>query len=89
MKIFETVDDYLKEAKENDIIVLGGRGLMNGIVNINSKHDTHKVVKGTTINKIVVREFRGRTNLTLAPNSHDQQVALLTNKEFKNLKTLW
>jgi hypothetical protein len=89
MKLFQKVDEYLQEAKENDIVVFGGRGLMDGITNIGSKHDTHKVVKGTTKDKIVVRAFRGRTNLVLSANGYDQQIAVLTKNEFKNLKTLW
>ena len=89
MKIYETVDDYLKNHKPGDIITFGGYGIMDGIKNVNSKHDIHKVHKNTTEDKIVVREYRGRRNLTLGANSYDQQVGVLTPSEFKALPVLW
>ena len=89
MKLFNNVDDYLQEAKENDIIVFGGNGIIDGLKNINSKHDTYKVCKNTNLQKIVVRGFRGRKNLTLGADSYDQKLVLLNNMEFKNLPVLW
>lgn len=50
MKTFKTVDEYIQTAKENDIIVFGGRGIMDGTKNIRSKHDTYKVRKADTEN---------------------------------------
>lgn len=89
MKIFETVNDYLKEFKPNDIIVLGGNGLMDGIKSLKSKHDTHKVHKNTTKDNIVITEYRGRKRYVLGASGYSQQVALLTKEEFKDLPTLW
>ena len=88
MKVYNNVEEYIKEAKQNDIIVLGGRGLMNGIKSFNSKHDTHKVVIATEY-KFVVRAYRGRTNLVLGANGYDQEVAVLSSGEFKKLPILW
>ena len=88
MKLFQKVDEYLQEAKENDIVVFGGRGLMNGITNIESKHDTHKVVTATE-EKLIVRAYRGRTNLILGANGYDQEIAVLSSEEFKKLPVLW
>ena len=89
MKLFNTVDEYLQEAKANDIIVFGGKGIMNGITSIGSKHDTHKVHKNTNKDKIVVRAYRGRTNLTLGVSSYDQEIAVLNTSEYKQLPVLW
>lgn len=86
MKLFETITDYLKEAKPNDIITLGGRGIVNGI-KPQSKHDTYKVHKNTTPEKLVMTEYRGRKTLTT--NEHDQEVAVLSKKEFEQLPVLW
>jgi hypothetical protein len=88
MKTYNTVDNYITEAKQNDIIVLAGKGLMDGIKSLNSKHDTHKVIEATN-EKLVVKAYRGKTRLKLSVNSFDQQIALLTKKEFNNLKVLW
>lgn len=89
MKTFNTLNEYLQQAKENDVVIFGGKGLIDGIKNIGSKHDTYKVHKNTTIKKIVVKAYRGKKNLTLSHHSHNQQIALLTKKEFKNLPILW
>jgi hypothetical protein len=85
MKIFNTVDEYLQEAKPNDKIILSGKGIMDGLKNINSKYDVLKVHSNTTKEKIVVRYYKGRSNLTLGANSYDQKVALLTETEYKKL----
>lgn len=44
MKTYNTITDYLLEAKPNDIIVLGGAGILDGF-RAESKHDTYKVHK--------------------------------------------
>lgn len=89
MKTYNTVDDYLQEAKPNDIIVLGGRGIMDGIKSLGSKHDTYKVHKNTTKDYLVIRGYRGRKNLVLGANAYDQKVRVLSKKEFEQLPTLW
>jgi hypothetical protein len=88
MKTFNNVDNYITEAKQNDIIVLAGKGLIDGIKTLNSKHDTYKVIEATN-EKLIVKAYRGKTRLKLSINSFDQQIALLTNKEYKDLKVLW
>lgn len=88
MKTFETIDDYLKGFKVGDIIVLGGKGILDGVKSLESKYDTFKVVDGTTADKIVLRSYRGRRNLSLGANYYDQPMVLLTNKEFSDLKNV-
>ena len=88
MKVYNNVDEYIKEAKQNDIIVLGGKGLMDGIKSLESKHDTHKVVIATE-EKFIVRAYKGRTNLILGANGYDQEIAVLSSEEFKKLPVLW
>ena len=85
MKTFETVDDYLKEFKVNDIIVLGGYGIIDGSKSIESKYDTYKVVQGTTCDDIVLRSYKGRKNLKLCAGYYDQQLVLLSKEEFNAL----
>lgn len=89
MKIYNTVDDYLQKAKPDDIIVLGGAGVIDGIATVESKHDTYKVHKNTTKDRLVIRGYRGRKNLVLGANAYDQKVGVLSKKEFKQLPTLW
>lgn len=89
MKQYNTVDDYLQEAKPDDIIVLGGRGIVCGIESLESKHDTYKVHKNTTKDRLVIRGYRGRTNLVLGANAYDQKVVVLNKKEYNKLKVLW
>ena len=88
MKTFKTVDEYIPTAKENDIIVFGGRGIMDGIKNIGSKHDTYKVKKADA-EKLLVKAYRGKSCLRLDANAYNQELVLLTNKEYKELPVLW
>jgi hypothetical protein len=81
MKIFETITDYIKEAKINDIIVFNGSGLINGILTLDSRNDTYKVTK-ISENQIWFKAYRCKKQLTTQTN---QKVALLTKKEIKNL----
>jgi hypothetical protein len=85
MTVFSTVDSYLEQAKPNDIIVLGGKGILNGLNVISSVHDTYKVHSNTTKDKLVIRSYRGKTNLSLGANYYDQEVALLSKEEYKQL----
>ena len=86
MKTFDTIEQYKTQAKENDIVVLEGKGIIDGINTLESKHDTYKVV---TVDSLMFRQFRGRTNYRLSASSYDQKIAVLTKKEFNNLITLW
>lgn len=84
MRTYNTVDEYLQNYKENDIIVLGGT---NGLsFAIESKWDTYKVHRNTTKGKLVVRNYRGRTNLTLGANAYEQKVTVISKKEFEGLR---
>ena len=85
MKTFKTVNDYLKEFTINDIIVLSGYGIVDGLKSLESKYDTYRVVQGTTCDELVLRCYRGRKNLRLGANSYDQQLTLLSKKEFNAL----
>lgn len=85
MKIFETITDYIKEAKINDIIVFNGSGLINGIITLDSKNMTYKITK-ISENQIWFKAFRCKKQLT---TQTEQKIALLTKAEFKNLPTLW
>ena len=81
MKIFETITDYVKEAKINDIIVFNGTGIINGTLTLDSKNDTYKVTK-ISENQIWFKAYRCKKQLTTQTN---QKVALLTKAEIKNL----
>lgn len=89
MKIYDTVNEYLQEFKVGDRIVLGGRGIIDGLAILYSKHDTYKVVSGTTTKEILLRKYRGRTNLTLGANYYNQKIAVLSPEEYKDLEVLF
>lgn len=82
---YNTIDEYLQHYKEGDIIVLNGRGIIEGIKTVSSKLDTYKVQKGTTKDKILLKAYRGKKILSVGANYYDQQIAVLSNKEFKQL----
>lgn len=86
MKIFETVYAYLEVAKEGDYIALAGYGIMDGIRSVVSKYDVYKVHGNTTKDKLVIRAYRGRTNLILGYDSYDQKIALYSREEFNSLE---
>lgn len=85
MKVFETVDDYLPHAKKDNFVAFAGYGIVDGIKSIRSKQDVYKVVDITSEGILKVRAYRGRKNLVLGANSYDQKLALLDEKEYKNL----
>ena len=85
MKIYCTVSDYIPEAKKGDFIVLGGMGIMDGIKNINSKHDVYKVVHVDS--DICFKQFRGKKQLMTSQKL--QQIALLDKAEFNKLPVLY
>jgi hypothetical protein len=88
MKTFKNINDYLSQAKQNDIVVLGGKGIMDGIKALESKHDTFKVIKATE-EKITVRKYRGKNNYAVHSYNYNQEVAVLSSAEFKKLPVLW
>ena len=81
MEIFNSMGEYQKVAKAGDIIALGGTGLMNGL-NVGCKYDTYKFVKFNKDNHIIIRAYKGRTDLKTIT---EQEVGLLTKKDFNNL----
>jgi len=85
MELFNSLTEYEKQAKVNDIIALGGKGFMDGIKTLENKHDTFKVSGFKSDGSIVIKKYRGKTKFCIGANSYDQEVALLTNKEFKEL----
>lgn len=89
MELFNSLTEYEKQAKVNDIIALGGKGLMDGIKTLKSKHDTFKVAGFKNDGTIIIKRYRSKTKLVVGANSYDQEVALLTNKEFKELPVLF
>ena len=81
---FETVNTYLQFAKPNDIIVLGGYGILDG-TKVSNKYDTYKVQKETTKEKLVLKSYKGRKKLTLQPDRYDQQLLKLSIEFFNSL----
>jgi hypothetical protein len=49
----------------------------------------HKVSKIKPDGTIVIKAYRGRTGYCVGANYYDQQVALLTKKEYNELPTLY
>ena len=64
MKIYKTVDEYLLNRKEGDIITLAGYGIIDGL-KVCSKYDTYKVHEKSTDYKLVIKSYRGKKTLTL------------------------
>lgn len=88
MRTYKSVNEYLKEAKYGDRFVLAGYGILDGL-NANSKHETY-IFKGlNNHNNMKLKEYRGKTNYLLSADRYDQQVQVLTKKEFKELPVLW
>lgn len=88
MKIFNSIPEYLNESKLNQIVVFGGLGITDGIKNLSSKHDTYKICR-ISDDQIHFKSFRGKSVLTIHKAYYNQQIALLTPQEFKQLPTLW
>lgn len=89
MKVFNSLTEYEKQARINDIIVLGGKGFMDGIKSLGSKHDTFKVSGFKTDGSVLIKNYRGRTNFVVGAGYYDQEVALLTKKQFNDLPVLY
>jgi hypothetical protein len=84
MKTYKTVDQYEKEAKQNDRIVLAGYGIMDGLRSVSNKYDTFKVTK--VDNKgLQIKRYKSKTPLRIEADSKDQNVFVLTSKEFNSL----
>ena len=86
--IYKTVGDYLPNAKRNDVLVFGGKGLLcdNAKFNSTLKYNTCRLVEAHQ-NELIVRRYRARNLSHLPDYNYDQRVAVLSKKEFKNLRT--
>lgn len=86
MNIYSTLEDYIPEAKKNDLIVFDGMGIMSGIRSLSSKHDVYKVCSVSKTD-ITFKAFRGKSELRT--HHRQQQIALLSKDEFNKLPKLW
>lgn len=84
MKVFDNVHDYEKVAKVGDRILLGGKGIMDGL-KTNDKRDSFRVYRITSDGHIRIRKYQGKITFAIGDYSYDQQVALFEKNEFKNL----
>lgn len=84
MKTYNAVTEYIKEAKPNDKVIFGGRGIVDGLKNKN-KANTYTVKAIKEDGTLSLRAYRGKTNLILGANAYDQQIMVVTNKEFKEM----
>lgn len=89
MKVYNSIPEYSKEAKLNDILIFGGTGILDGITSSNSKHDTYKVCSIGDNGTFHFKAFRGRNWKRIGSGYEQQKVALLTKKEFQQLPTLY
>ena len=85
MKLHKTLQEYEQVAAVGDKIALGGKGLMDGIKSLESKHDVVRVHKIEPCGQIVFKRYRGKTPLIVADYAYDQEVAVLSEKEYANL----
>lgn len=83
MKTYNNLHEYLKHFKVGDKIVLGGRGILDGLKHVTNKYDTYTVQSGTNASELLIKAYRGRTTLTT--NIFNQQVGVLTDEQFKSL----
>lgn len=86
MKTFQSVTEYEKVAKKGDRIVLGGKGIVDGITSLQYKNDTYKV-HGKDNEGLTLRAYKGRTNLCIGANYKDQQILLLSKEKYDSLLT--
>jgi len=82
---YETVGDYLPRAKRNDILVFDGKGIMSGFNSAEYKFDTYKLIEADQ-NRLKIRQYRARNVSRLPSCNYDQCVAVLSKKEFNQLK---
>lgn len=87
MKEYNTVKEYTQDAKENDLVVFGGKGIINGLNELN-KHSTYKIVEVTKDKELIFKVYRGKTRLKMYADHYDQKMLLLNKKEFNKLETL-
>ncbi|MFW6273012.1 MAG: hypothetical protein ACOC2U_04470 [bacterium] len=84
MKVFDNIYEYEKVAKIGDRILLGGKGIMDGL-KTNDKRDSFRVHRIADDGSIRIRKYRGKMTFFICENSYDQQIALFERNEFKKL----
>lgn len=85
LTIYNTVDDYLKNFKVGDKVVLAGYGIVDGIKSIQSKQDTYTVTERTTSTHLSLKEYKKRAYLSLSPAYYYQQIAVIEKETFEKL----
>lgn len=83
MKIYNSVDEYLKNAKVNDIIVLNGSGIVCGL-NVEFKNETYKVCE-VQDNDFTFKRYKSKKRLKT--RIHNQKVGVLTKEKFNQLNS--
>ena len=83
MKIYNSIEEYLPNAKKNDLMIFEGKGLMSGFDCI-CKYLTYKLISATT-DKLTLKGYRSRNNSMLSTYNFNQRVAILTKNEFNKL----
>jgi len=83
MKTYNNLHEYLKHFKVGDKIVLGGRGILDGLKYVSNKYDTYIVQSGTNASELLIKAYMGRK--TLSTKVFNQQVEVLTDEQFKSL----
>ena len=84
--IYKTVGDYLPNAKRNDILVFDGKGIMSGFNSAEYTFETYKLIEANQ-SRLRIRRYRARNISRLPDYNYDQQIAVLSKKEFKDLTT--
>ena len=80
---------YMKEAKVGDIIILGGTGIMDGIKHRN-KFSSLTVARidlsnDGNVQEVFLRRYRCQNLSRVQASYRDQDVAVLTKKEFQTM----
>lgn len=81
MKIIK-YNEYKTEAKIGDILIFRGKGILDGFKNMN-KARSYKVIN--TDNHISFKQYRCKRICIVSNGYEDQEVAILTQKEFWQL----
>lgn len=81
--------DYEKMAKVGDRILLGGKGILNGLDERFFRKSECFLVKGWgefyNTEKLYLRRYKGRQTLCVMDGATDQDIILFTNEEYNKL----
>lgn len=83
MRIYNDIEEYLPNAKRNDLMIFEGKGLMSGF-DCMCKYFTYKLISATN-DKLTLKGYRSKTNSILSTYNFNQRVAILTKNEFNKL----